>query len=137
LDLTKPSRRTQDHDEKFIASYCIKNYSAMSYNIVSVPNGGGAPEQSYSKLKAAGACENKGFAEMFKFEVPSLMVGTLDSLMNLSDELGRTDHIVESVVRKIEKTHSELSLLTKRSDTALTVGGGKIFLTTFLVTYFA
>eukprot|EP00588_Corethron_pennatum_P012081 CAMPEP_0194278660 /NCGR_PEP_ID=MMETSP0169-20130528/11773_1 /TAXON_ID=218684 /ORGANISM="Corethron pennatum, Strain L29A3" /LENGTH=424 /DNA_ID=CAMNT_0039022895 /DNA_START=82 /DNA_END=1356 /DNA_ORIENTATION=+ len=95
----------------------------MAYNIVSVANNGGAPEQSYKNLQAAGACDTKPFSEMFKFEVPSLMVGTLDSLMNLSDELGRTDAIVESVVRKIEKTHQELSLLTKRTDTALTVGG--------------
>jgi len=28
---------------------------------------------------------------MFKLEIPSLMVGTLDSLMNLSDDLGKTD----------------------------------------------
>mmetsp|Transcript_28539 Transcript_28539/g.42729 ORF Transcript_28539/g.42729 Transcript_28539/m.42729 type:complete len:188 (+) Transcript_28539:571-1134(+) len=57
---------------------------------------------------------------MFKFEVPSLMVGTLDNLMTLSDELGKTDAIIESVVRKIEKTGTELSG-KKGSD--LTVGG--------------
>ena len=57
---------------------------------------------------------------MFKFEVPSLMVGTLDSLMTLSDDLGKTDGIVESIVRKIEKTGVELAG-KKGSD--LTVGG--------------
>ena len=59
-------------------------------------------------------------AEMFKFEVPSLMVGTLDSLMTLSDDLGKTDQIVESIVRKIEKTAVELS---GKKSTDLTVGG--------------
>ena len=58
---------------------------------------------------------------MFKFEVPSLTVGTLDTLMNLSDELGKTDQIVESIVRKIEKTTYELS--ASRSSVDLTVGG--------------
>jgi V-type H+-transporting ATPase subunit C len=46
---------------------------------------------------------------MFKFEVPSLTVGTLDTLMTLSDDLGRTDTIVEGIVRKIEKTAADLS----------------------------
>lgn len=58
---------------------------------------------------------------MFKFEVPSLTVGTLDTLMNLSDELGKTDQLVEQIVRKIEKTTHELS--TSRGSVDLTVGG--------------
>ena len=68
---------------------------------------------------------------MFKFEVPSLTVGTLDSLMQLSDEMGKTDQIVESIVRKIEKTSYELSDRSKIGTTTtstatadtLTVGG--------------
>lgn len=57
---------------------------------------------------------------MFKLEVPSLTVGTLDTLMTLSDELVKTDQIVEGIVRKIEKTAMELS---DRSKADLSVGG--------------
>ena len=57
---------------------------------------------------------------MFKLEVPSLTVGTLDTLMTLSDELVKTDQIVEGIVRKIEKTAQELS---DRAKTDLSVGG--------------
>jgi V-type H+-transporting ATPase subunit C len=84
---------------------------------------------------------------MFKFEVPSLMVGTLDSLMvsitivhqnteqclsilqltralasaqTLGDELGKTDQVVDGVVHKIEKTGHEL---LGRKGGELTVGG--------------
>ena len=46
---------------------------------------------------------------MFKFEVPSLMVGTLDTLMQLSDDMQKTDTIIEGIVRKIEKTYIEIS----------------------------
>lgn len=53
----------------------------MSYFIAAISNKGGAPEQAYSEMQAAGACPEKPFAEMFKFEVPSLTVGTLDTLM--------------------------------------------------------
>lgn len=58
--------------------------------------------------------------EMFKFEVPSLTVGTLDTLMNLSDDLGKTDSLVEGIVRKIEKTAADLA---ERRNMDLTVGG--------------
>jgi len=93
----------------------------MSYFITAISNGGGAPESAYRKLQDAGACPEAPHAEMFKFEVPSLMVGTLDSLMTLSDDLGKTDSVVESIVRKIEKTSHELGVGGKRTD--LTVGG--------------
>merc|ERR1712193_491837 len=41
-------------------------------------------------------------AEVSKFNVPSnLRVGTLDSLMSMSDELVKIDHMVEHTARKI------------------------------------
>lgn len=65
--------------------------------------------------------------EMFKFEVPSLTVGTLDTLMTLSDELVKTDSVVEQTVRKIERTTAELF---GGKSTDLTVGG-KTLLSSF------
>lgn len=91
----------------------------MVYFIAAISNGGGAPEQAYRKMQSAGACAENPHAEMFKFEVPSLMVGTLDSLMTLSDEMCKTDSIVESIVRKIEK--ASIDLVGQNAD--LTVGG--------------
>jgi len=93
----------------------------MSYLIAAISNGGGAPEQAYRKMQEAASATDMNYCEMFKFEVPSLMVGTLDSLMTISDNLGKTDQIVESIVRKIEKTSIELSTSGRRSE--LTVGG--------------
>mmetsp|Transcript_1386 Transcript_1386/g.2190 ORF Transcript_1386/g.2190 Transcript_1386/m.2190 type:complete len:419 (-) Transcript_1386:165-1421(-) len=92
----------------------------MSYFVAAISNGGGAPEQAYRKMQRAGACPEAPFAEMFKFEVPSLTVGTLDSLINLSDDLVKTDTIVESIVRKIEKAAVDLN---RRGGDNLTVGG--------------
>jgi len=48
------------------------------------------------------------------------MVGTLDSLMNLSDDLGKTDTLIESIVRKVEKSSIELA---GKKGTELSVGG--------------
>eukprot|EP00559_Dactyliosolen_fragilissimus_P007398 CAMPEP_0184871366 /NCGR_PEP_ID=MMETSP0580-20130426/40677_1 /TAXON_ID=1118495 /ORGANISM="Dactyliosolen fragilissimus" /LENGTH=481 /DNA_ID=CAMNT_0027374015 /DNA_START=129 /DNA_END=1574 /DNA_ORIENTATION=- len=94
----------------------------MSYFITAISNGGASPEQSLVKLARIGSNNDKDFADMFKFEVPSLMVGTLDSLMKLSDDMGKTDAIVESIVRKIEKTGKELSAEARKAS-ELTVGG--------------
>jgi V-type H+-transporting ATPase subunit C len=57
---------------------------------------------------------------MFKFEVPSLTVGTLDTLMTLSDNLVKTDGVVEQTVRKIERTSADLF---DRKSSELSVGG--------------
>jgi V-type H+-transporting ATPase subunit C len=92
----------------------------MSYSIVSISNAGGAPEKALKSLQDAGSAHG----EMFKFEVPSLMVGTLDTLMTLSDEMHKTDALIESVFRKVEKTGIELaSYGGKSSRTEFTVGG--------------
>jgi V-type H+-transporting ATPase subunit C len=93
----------------------------MSFVVAAISNGGDAPEQAYRKMEDAGSTGRKS-AEMFKLEVPSLMVGTLDSLMNLSDDLGKTDSIVESIVRKIEKTGMDLANSSGKK-LELTVGG--------------
>lgn len=80
----------------------------MSYFITSISNAGGGSDQSYKKLQKAGASPEANFSgkssspmyiylfisrrhcklidififtEIFKLEAPSLMVGTLDSLM--------------------------------------------------------
>lgn len=108
----------------------------MSYQIVAISNKPGSPEQAFSKLEKAAACPEAKFAEIFKFEVPSLMVGTLDSLISLSDELGKTDSLIEGIVRKVEKTAQELSNYTgKRSE--LTVDGvpAKRYIQQFLWDY--
>jgi len=57
---------------------------------------------------------------MFKFEVPSLTVGTLNSLMELSDDLVKTDSIIEGIVRKVQNNGFEF--LGKKGG-ELTVGG--------------
>lgn len=94
----------------------------MSYSIVAIANEKGNANLAYAKLQKAGASSEANHADMFKFEVPSLMVGTLDTLINLSDDLTKTDNVIESIVRKVEKTALELSHYTgKKSE--LTVGG--------------
>eukprot|EP00741_Cyanophora_paradoxa_P007830 tig00001215_g7576.t1 len=48
-------------------------------------------------------------ATNFKFNVPDLRVGTLDALLELSDELAKTDIYVEGAVHKIERQLHDLN----------------------------
>lgn len=42
-------------------------------------------------------------SENYKFSIPELRVGTLDSLMVLSDDLVKVNSLLESVVNKIRR----------------------------------
>jgi len=57
-------------------------------------------ETQFNVLNKKTADEND-FSVNYKFQVPDLKVGTLDSLMALSDELNKVDISVENTTRKI------------------------------------
>lgn len=71
----------------------------MHYWLVSAPAENGSKEETWKKLNNATA----ELSENYKLKIPELRVGTLDSLMSLSDDLDRIDRQVESVVHRIEK----------------------------------
>uniref|UniRef100_M4BHM7 V-type proton ATPase subunit C n=1 Tax=Hyaloperonospora arabidopsidis (strain Emoy2) TaxID=559515 RepID=M4BHM7_HYAAE len=94
----------------------------MSVWFVCVPNEGNvSSETTFLSLKAETASSRHDYAaECIRVELPSdLLVGTLDSLMALSDDLSRVDMVIESVVRKIERQFHDLN----RDNQDLTVDG--------------
>ncbi|CAI5717828.1 unnamed protein product [Peronospora destructor] len=93
----------------------------MSVWLVSVPNkGSNSSETTFLSLKTETASTRHDYAECIRVELPSdLLVGTLDSLMALSDDLNRVDMVIESVVRKIERQFNDLN----KNDQNLTVDG--------------
>ncbi|TDH72895.1 hypothetical protein CCR75_006676 [Bremia lactucae] len=95
--------------------------TTMSVWLVSVPNEGNTTsETTFLSLKAETASNRHDYADCLRVELPSdLLVGTLDSLMALSDELNRVDMLIESVVRKIERQFHDLS----KGDQVLTIDG--------------
>jgi len=75
--------------------------------MVTLPNeGNNLAEDTFAKLREHTELEN--LAEAKQLVVPKLLVGTLDSLMSLSDELGKYDSAIETVVRKIERQYSDV-----------------------------
>lgn len=82
----------------------------MSMNqlwFVSVPNRGEKGDATHAQLQNKVA--TAGFCRIHRFEIPSLVVGTLDSLMALSDDLVKINTQIENVVRKIERQYSDVA----------------------------
>lgn len=71
--------------------------------LVSVP-GEKTPQEAWEKLYK----NIQTTANTFKFNIPSLKVGTLDQLFGLSDELSKLDTFVETVTRKVAQYFSEV-----------------------------
>lgn len=61
--------------------------------LVTVPNGKGSSDKTFAALKDS--VENTGLCKLHRFDMPSLVVGTLDSLMALSDDLTKINSQVE------------------------------------------
>ncbi|GMI22648.1 hypothetical protein TeGR_g10551 [Tetraparma gracilis] len=82
---------------------------STTYNFVCVPNGADGPETAFRNLSRAGSLAGNPPGDLSRLEVPTFLVGTLDSLMTLSDELGRVDQGIEAAVKKVERAYSDLA----------------------------
>lgn len=71
------------------------------YWVISAP-ADGSKENTWKTLQAKTTRESD-ISVNYKFDVPELRVGTLDSLMALSDDLHKLDQYVESVTHKTER----------------------------------
>ncbi|OVA09650.1 ATPase [Macleaya cordata] len=60
---------------------------------------------------------------LYRFNVPDLRVGTLDSLLSLSDDLTKSNNFVEGVSHKIRRQIEELERVSGVESTGLTVDG--------------
>jgi len=75
--------------------------------LVTVPNRKESPNITFSTV--AGSLEDKGQCQLYRFEIPELVVGTLDSLLALSDDLNKVGTQIENVVRKVERQYVEIA----------------------------
>lgn len=78
--------------------------SGNPFWLVTVPNEGRTGEQTFERLRRYTDDASKGYL----VQIPSLTVGTLDSLMALSDDMEKVDASIEVAVRKIERQYADL-----------------------------
>mmetsp|Transcript_12520 Transcript_12520/g.26995 ORF Transcript_12520/g.26995 Transcript_12520/m.26995 type:complete len:370 (-) Transcript_12520:488-1597(-) len=77
----------------------------MPYWLVSLPLINKRRELTWERLQE----KSSGYSENYKFEIPELRVGTLDALMHLSDDLSKTNTLMEVVVSKLRRQVYELN----------------------------
>jgi V-type H+-transporting ATPase subunit C len=75
--------------------------------LVTIPNNKESPDTTYHNIQ--NSITASGLCKTFRFEVPNLVVGTLDTLMALSDDLGKICNQVDVVAKKIERQYVEVS----------------------------
>lgn len=82
----------------------------------------------YTRVKQA-CSQGADLCVAYRFELPPLKVGTLDSLMALCDELVRVDTLIEGACRRLVALRLSLSLPGGPIDTEpLTVDSSKFLL---------
>ncbi|KAH1206579.1 V-type proton ATPase subunit C [Glycine max] len=71
---------------------------------------------------------------LYRFNIPNLRVGTLDSLLSLSDDLVKSNSFVEGVSHKIRRQIEELERVSGVMSSGLTVDGVPVdsYLTRFV-----
>ncbi|KAI9220570.1 vacuolar ATPase subunit C [Blastocladiella britannica] len=91
--------------------------------LVSVPSGGNKQDRFATIKTALGAETSSKLADVSMFVVPDLKVGTLDTLVKLSDELTKVDAAAESVSNKlVDLMKSLLNGDVKQAEATLVVG---------------
>jgi len=82
----------------------------MSYWLIAVPNKTADDKEQQVKSNATKKYIDErtmSFSTNFGFNIPDLRVGTMDSLMSLSEEMSKIDQIVGSIAKKLERAFQE------------------------------
>ncbi|KAL6552396.1 V-type proton ATPase subunit C [Orobanche hederae] len=107
---------------------------ATRYWVASLPVGQGSSASSlWSRLQES--ISKQAFdTALYRFNIPNLRVGTLDSLLALSDDLLKANSFIEGVSHKIRRQIEELERVSGVVSSSLTVDGVPVdsYLTRFV-----
>ncbi|KAK6127815.1 hypothetical protein DH2020_013540 [Rehmannia glutinosa] len=107
---------------------------ATRYWVASLPIGQGSSASSlWSRLQES--ISKQSFdTPLYRFNIPNLRVGTLDSLLALSDDLLKANSFIEGVSHKIRRQIEELERVSGVVSSSLTVDGVPVdsYLTRFV-----
>ncbi|CAA0819640.1 V-type proton ATPase subunit C [Striga hermonthica] len=107
---------------------------ATRYWVASLPVGQGSSSSSlWSRLQES--ISKQAFdTPLYRFNIPNLRVGTLDSLLALSDDLLKANNFIEGVSHKIRRQIEELERVSGVVSSSLTVDGVPVdsYLTRFV-----
>lgn len=96
---------------------------ATRYWIVSLPvQNNSSPSSLWSRLQES-ISKHSFDTPLYRFNIPNLRVGTLDSLLALSDDLLKNNSFIEGVSHKIRRQIEELERVSGVISSSLTVDG--------------
>ncbi|CDP15722.1 unnamed protein product [Coffea canephora] len=104
------------------------------YWIVSLPiQNNSSPSSLWSRLQES-ISKHSFDTPLYRFNIPNLRVGTLDSLLALSDDLLKNNSFIEGVSHKIRRQIEELEKVSGVVSSSLTVDGVPVdsYLTRFV-----
>ena len=122
--------------DTFPSTALLHSSAEMPYWFVSFPSGPTAEEKNTTWSNLVSKTQSLLPSPASRLEIPKLKVGTLDSLLALSDDMLKINALIESTVLKLKRQFLELSRLDTAAtgDTGgLTVDGRTVheFLTQF------
>jgi len=96
---------------------------AKSYWLISAPK---TREDTFNTVNYKTSSDDNQLSSNWKFPIPDLKVGTLDTLMTLSDELHKVDSLVENATRKIAYQLYDLLDAKDQKSEALSVNNNNV-----------
>ncbi|PKI56057.1 V-type proton ATPase subunit C [Punica granatum] len=107
---------------------------ASRYWVVSLPVQGSTSASSLWNRLQEQISRHSFDTPLYRFNIPNLRVGTLDSLLSLSDDLLKSNTFMEGVSHKIRRQIEELERVSGVESSALTVDGVPVdsYLTRFV-----
>ncbi|KAK4750531.1 hypothetical protein SAY87_004013 [Trapa incisa] len=107
---------------------------ASRYWVASLPVQGSTPSSSLWNRLQEQISRHSFDTPLYRFNIPNLRVGTLDSLLSLSDDLLKSNNFMEGVSHKIRRQIEELERVSGVESNALTVDGVPVdsYLTRFV-----
>ncbi|GAA0185640.1 ATP synthase [Lithospermum erythrorhizon] len=107
---------------------------ATRYWIISLPiQANSTPQSSWARLQDS-ISKHSFETPLYRFNIPNLRVGTLDSLLSLSDDLLKSNNFIEGVSHKIRRQIEDLERAAGVLSSSLTVDGVPVdsYLTRFV-----
>jgi V-type H+-transporting ATPase subunit C len=101
---------------------CLSAMAVSKYILVSLPLQGSSSSSAWENLQH-GISKIAFDIATYKFHIPDLRVGTLDSLLALSDDLTKANSVVEGVTHKVKRQIDELERVAIADSSALAVDG--------------
>lgn len=106
---------------------------ATRYWVVSLPLQNSPASSLWSRLQES-ISKNSFDTPLYRFSIPNLRVGTLDSLLSLSDDLLKSNNFIEAASHKIRRQIEDLERVSGVLSSSLTVDGVPVdsYLTRFV-----